>query len=173
MDDITEQEYVEEDYEDIFEDELKYGNLLPTVAPKVYQDQQQIIQWIPDKQIDICGSKSTLDPDTIGNHMMKLLKAMRSEEDKFCDNVISVCKNHKISNSVRDSVLQLIHNPNVKDIGYKSAEGMIYGYMARNAVKYNNKKDFNLILSQLKQVEHKIIEMDIIRYAKYINDLLS
>lgn len=144
------------------------------IAPRIIAGQEDRIHW----QIDTCGTAGTTAEGTLGKKMRKANIISRTPEQRFCDNIINICREADISYGIRDAVLKL--NSIIPDIRYKSAAGILYGFLAMNAVgnteKSVNKKEFDSVIRKMKQAPTtvvKINELDVIRYALLLKKLLK
>jgi len=124
------------------------------------------------------GLMSTTAEGPLGKTLKRLARASRTDEEKFRDSLIKVSRDAEIPTTVRDSILRLI--PRIPDVGYKSAAGVIFGYLSMNYIgrKLNTteRKEMDKILEKIQTVKEKelrISSLDCVRYGRLMKRILN
>jgi hypothetical protein len=162
-----------EDIDSSYEDE---DNPVVMMAPRILPGQEERQHW--QSELIGGGIASTTAEGAIGQKMRKAVRASLTDKERFYKNVVKIAREADITNSIRDSVLLLI--PRIPDVGYKSAAGMIFGFMALSLVGKNlnssNKKKLDKIMEKVQLIKDKdqqISELDVCRYARLIQRILG
>jgi hypothetical protein len=127
----------------------------------------------------IYGLQATTAEGAIGKVMRRGAFATRTPLERMGDTITKISNESYISDYVRDSTLELLLK--IPDIAYKSAAGLILGFMfypyIGRKLNKNEKTKFNEILDKAEVMRNrskvKISDLDIIRYAKFIKNIIN
>lgn len=145
-------------------------------APRILAGQEDRQHWQAERPGGRLGP--TTAEGALGKRLRHAARASRTDEEKFYDSVKKVASDADVPNAIRDSVFRLI--PQIPDVGYKSAAGCIFGYMAKSLIGKNlstsQKKELNKILEMVEKIKDRnqqISSLDICRYGRAWNIWLA
>ncbi len=108
-----------------------------------------------------------------GTRLMKEALKNRSAEEKVVDRLSLVAREIGIDDNTKNSVIRLI--PKIPDPEYKSAIGLLLGYLAKDFINPpisdtdKNKLKYIFDKAEAADKKFKITPLDVIRYARLYN----
>ena len=165
-------ENAENDDEDIYESED-----VQVLAPRIMADQQDRQHW----QAEMAGGGliATTAEGALGKILRKQARSSRTPLERFQENVNRVSREAEISYDVRDAVRILAASGRIPDIGFKSAAGMLFGFMALQVLGKSRSdnpltpiqtREMDNIMKKVKLVKKdlRVSDLDLIRYVNLL-----